>query len=108
MKKKTMIILLILTVIILIIGIILLILNNNKSKRSIEIIDATFSKCNPPKEFFYEDKDNKYYYPCVKSTSIFVKFPNGNKMLINDALRDGKVNINELLKAGLEVITEKK
>jgi hypothetical protein len=39
---------------------------------------------------------------------MYVKFENGNKMLISDALESKKVTINELLDAGLEVIKEKK
>ena len=108
MKNNKIYFLLVLTIILFIIGI--LFLNKNKSinKSNIEIIDATFSKCNPPSEFFYEDNKYRYSFPCVKSSSIFVKFSNGNKMLVTDALKNNKVTIDELIKAGLDVITEKK
>jgi hypothetical protein len=109
MKKKKIIILSVLGLIILIIGIILLITNNIiiKNKSNLTIIDATYT-CAKTEEKFYEDDKYIYYYPCVKSNSMYVKFENGNKMLISDALESKKVTINELLDAGLEVIKEKK
>lgn len=109
MKKKYIIILLsVLGVIFLIIGIILL-TNNNiiKSKSKLQIIDATYA-CAQYKEKFYEDDKYIYSFPCVKSTSVYVKLENGNKMLVIDALESKKVTINELLDAGLEVCKQEK
>ena len=108
MKKNYIIILSILGAIILTIGIILL-ANNNilKNKPTIEIFDATFS-CAQVVEPFYEDEKYIYSFPCVKSSSMYVKFENGNKMLIVDALESNKVTINELIDAGLEVYKQKK
>lgn len=107
MKKRIIIILCIISIIAIIIGLLL----SNKieitKKNQIEIIDATYS-CNQIKEKFYEDDTYIYYYPCQKSSSVFVKFSNNNKLLVTDALKEEKVTINELIKAGLEVIKEKK
>ena len=109
MKKKSIIILSILGFIILIIGIIVLtknvIISKNKSK--LEIIDATFT-CAQATEQFYEDDKYTYHFPCIQSSSVYVKFENGNKMLVIDALEAEKVTINELIDAGLEVIKQKK
>lgn len=107
-KKKYLTILIILGLIILITAIILLnknisILNNSK----IKIIDATYSCVNSP-EKFYEDEKYIYLFPCVKSSSIYVKFENGNKMLVVNALEEKKVTIDELIKAGLEVQKKEK
>ena len=107
-KKKHITILVIAGLIILIIAIILLnkninILNNSR----IQIIDATYSCVNSP-EKFYEDEKYIYSFPCVKSSSIYVKFENGNKMLIVNALEENKVTIDELIKAGLEVQKKEK
>jgi len=107
-KKKYLQILIIAALIILIIAIILLnkninILNNSK----IKIVDATYSCVKSP-EKFYEDEKYIYSFPCVKSSSIYVKFENGNKMLIVDALEAKRVTIDELLKAGLEVHKQEK
>ena len=104
MKKKTIIMLTATGLIILIIAIILLNKNITIQKKSnLEIIDATYA-CGPSStEKFYEDDKYTYSFPCVKSSSIYVKFENGNKMLIVDALEAEKVTIEELIDAGLEV-----
>ena len=108
MKKKTIIILDISGVILLIIGIILLTKTNIiKGKSKLQIFDATYA-CSQVTEKFYEDDKYIYSFPCVKSSSMYVKFENGNKMLITDALESKKVTIDELIRAGLDVIKEEK
>ena len=108
MKKKSIIILSISGLVIIIIGIILLTKNNiMKSKNELEIIDATYTCAQIP-EKFYEDDKYVYSFTCTKSNSMFVKFENGNKMLITSALEAEKVTIKELLDAGLDVIKVKK
>lgn len=107
MKKKLIIIISLVAIIAIVLGVFLSIKNKNLEKNSIKIIDATYS-CNQSREKFYEDDNYVYYFPCIKSTSIFVKFPNGNKILVVKALEDNKVTIDELIKAGLEVIKEDK
>lgn len=106
-KKKITLGLIILSIIIVVIGIILVIKNNTLEKNKIEIIDATYS-CAESLEKFYEDDKYIYYFPCVQSTSVFVKFPNGNKLLVTKALEEEKVTIDELIKAGLNVYKEEK
>ena len=109
MKKKSITIIAILGAIISLLAIILFstnkIISNNKSK--ITIIDATYT-CAKTKEKFYEDDNYTYSFPCIKSNSVYVKFENGNKMLVKDALDAEKVTINELIDAGLEVKKQKK
>ena len=108
MKKKPIIILSALAVIIMIIAVILLATNKIiESKNKLEIIDATF-KCAQSLEQFYEDEKYIYSFPCVQSSSIYVKFENGNKMLVIDALDANKVTIDELIEAGLEVRKQNK
>lgn len=107
MKKKLIIIISLVAIFAIVLGVFLSIKNKNLEKNSIKIIDATYS-CNQSREKFYEDDNYVYYFPCVKSTSIFVKFPNGNKILVVKALEENKVTIDELIKAGLEVIKEDK
>lgn len=107
MKKKLIIIISLVAIIAIVLGVFLSIKNKNLEKNSIKIIDATYS-CNQSREKFYEDDNYVYYFPCIKSTSIFVKFPNGNKILVVKALEENKVTIDELIKAGLEVIKEDK
>lgn len=108
MNKKSIIVLSVLGVIILIIGIILLTKNNIiKEKSKIEIIDATYT-CANSQEQFYEDEKYTYSFPCVKSSSVYVKFENGNKMLVTSALEAQKVTIEELIDAGLDVYKQEK
>ena len=109
MKKRTVIILLVfISLIAIILGIVLLIKNNDLNKQKITILDATYN-CNQVKEVLYEDSDYKYILPCQKSNSMFIKFSkNDNKVPIKKALDDKLVTIDELIKAGLEVTTEKK
>lgn len=108
MKKKSIIILITAGLIILILAIILLTKNSiMKGQPKLQIIDATYTCANSP-EKFYEDDKYIYSFPCVKSTSIYVKFENGNKMLIVDALEAEKVTIDELIDAGLEVYKQEK
>lgn len=108
MNKKSIIVISVLGVIILIIGIVLLNKNNiMKNKSMLQIIDATYS-CSSSAEKFYEDDEYIYSFPCVKSGSIYVKFENGNKMLIVTALEEEKVTIDELIDAGLEVYKQEK
>jgi len=108
MKKKYIIILSVLGVIILIIAITLLTKNNIlKRKSRLEIIDATYT-CAQTIEKFYEDDKYIYSFPCIQSSSVYVKFENGNKMLVIDALEAEKVTIDELLDAGLKVHKNKK
>ena len=104
MKKKSIIIILSIAIIfILTISIILLFKNKElKEKTDIQIIDATFSCVEAP-EKFYEDKKYIYSFPCIQSKSVYVKFENGNKMLVVDALNQEKVTIDELIEAGLKV-----
>ena len=110
MKRRTIITLICISIVILIIGIILLSKNNIiKGKSKLTIIDATYNNtCVQSPEKFYEDGEYTYSFTCVKSQSMYVKFENGNKMLIIDALEAGKVTIKELIDAGLEVYKEKK
>ena len=79
MKKKPIIILTISGLIISILGIILKSNNVIKAKSELKIIDATYS-CNKIKEKFYENDKYIYSFPCTQSTTIYVKFKNGNKI----------------------------
>ncbi len=107
MKKKTLFIIAGATVLIIAASIFLLHKNIELKKNRISIIDATYT-CNEGYEKIYEDNDYVYSFPCFKSNSVFVKFPDNNKMLVTKALSEEKVTIDELIKAGLDVVKEKK
>ena len=101
-KNKVVIILMVLTVIILAVGLFLFKKNKDLEEKSIKIIDASY-QCNNVKEIFYEDDNYVYSFPCEQSSSTYVKFPNGNKLLVITALEEEKVTIDELVKAGLKI-----
>ena len=82
-------------------GILLMDANSVFSKDRIEIIDATYS-CGNTAEKFYEDDNYTYYFPCQKSSSIYVKYANGNKELVTSALENNKVTIKQLEDAGMK------
>ena len=44
-----------------------------------------------------------YSFPCIKSSSVYVKFPDGKKVLVVKALEEEMVTIDQLINAGLEV-----
>ncbi len=107
-KTKTPITLLfVLALLMIIIGSIFLNKNITLLKSNIEILDATYN-CQAVPEKFYEDENYIYYFPCIKSKSVYVKLANGTKMLVTAALDQGEVTIDELIKAGLEVTKEEK
>ena len=102
MKNKLVLILIALGLLALVIGGIFIIKNNNLNNK-IEILDATFY-CgeDSPSEVFYENSEYIYSFPCPMSNSVYVKYSNGNKELVV-ALEEGKVTIDELIKAGLKI-----
>ena len=108
MKKNKLIIILIgLGLVIILLGIILINKNTELKNNKIKIIDASYM-CSEAREKFYEDDKYIYSFPCVKSTAMFVKFPDGKKVLIIKALEEKLVTIDELIDAGLEVIKTEK
>ena len=106
-KKRIFIILIFLAIVVILIGIIFAFKNKDLRSKQIQIIDASYM-CTQSLEKFYEDDNYTYSFPCIKSSSVFVKFPNGNKMLVIKALEEDKVTIDELIKAGLEVVKKEK
>ncbi len=103
MKKDKIVILFgVLTFVIVIIAIILIGVNRNLRSKQIQIIDASYM-CAESIEKFYEDDKYTYSFPCIKSSSVFVKFPDGKKVLVVKALEEELVTIDELINAGLEV-----
>lgn len=60
-----------------------------------KIIDET-EICAEALEQFYEDEDNIYYYNCIRSATTFVKFVDGTKMTIKDAVNNKLITIEQL------------
>ncbi len=57
---------------------------------------------------FFEDKNYKYYFPTKKSFYVYVYFPNGNKNLVEWALKNGTITIDLLDKYEIEYIKKEK
>ena len=109
MKKRiVLIVLIVLTVAMIILGMVLYNRNRELEQNKVKIIDATYPACSSSYEKFYEDNIYIYYFTCSKSDSVFVKFPNGNKMLLVNALTENKVTIDEVLNSELDIYKEKK
>jgi len=77
----------------------------------LEIEDNTKEEsytCDMALEKIYEDDNNEYYFSCIKSKDIFVKYVNGEKENIKSALSRGRVTLKDLDACKIQYITEKK
>lgn len=70
------------------------------------IVDET-EVCAEALELFYEDENYKYYYPCIKNATTFIK-KNNNKQTVKESLENKTISIDSLLKSGLSFIREEK
>lgn len=58
-----------------------------------EIKDFT---CAEVLEQFYEDENYLYFYPCLKSDYVIVKYVSGYEETVSDALKYGTIKIKDL------------
>lgn len=80
----------------------------NESNRVIRVVDKSISKsCAQAIEYYYEDSHYKYYFTCIKSSSVFV-FVNNQEYTIKYALNNGIVTIDELINVGFKPLKESK
>ncbi len=81
--------------------------NNTKFKctdNNFKIYDRTGDMCTKELLYIYEDKDYRYYLPCLKS--IYIVFKNGTELKIDKAVQAGGVSIDELEGIGLNFVKE--
>lgn len=71
------------------------------------IEDNSQANCASAIEYYYEDNNYKYYFTCVKSSSIIVTV-NGNKYTIKEALNNDIVTMEELEQNGFKPLKEDK
>lgn len=88
-------------------------LPNDKEKIEIKrIIDKTktmFSfSCAEALDMFYEDENYQYYYNCLKSKYIIVEYIDGSEETVKSALKNNRININELDNYNIEYIKYEK
>lgn len=78
----------------------------------IEIVDTTKDiedfACAEVLEQFYEDEIYRYYYSCIKSEYIIVKYENGYEQTVANALKYGTINIDDLDLYNIKYIKEEK
>lgn len=65
-----------------------------------EIVDTTKEMdgfaCAEAFEEFYADEDYKYYYECMKSKYVIVRYENGFEETASEALKHSRINIEDL------------
>lgn len=57
---------------------------------------------------YYEDKIYKYYYSCIKSKYIVVKYESGHEEEVKKALKQGIIKISDLDKYNISYIKYEK
>lgn len=90
--------------------------NNKSIKKIIEeqtdfifytIYDYT-EVCDTSLELIYEDNNYKYYFDCIKSNNVFIKFETSNlKITLKEALNKKYITPSELLKTYPDLLIKK-
>lgn len=86
-------------------------LNCSSSLEIEKIIDKTKEKdfvCAEALEEFYEDENYKYYYSCIKSKYVIVKYKDGFSETVSEALKNGNITISDLDNYDIKYIFETK
>lgn len=71
------------------------------------LVDET-EMCATALEKIYEEGIYVYYLPCIQSEAIFLKYEDGTKISVKDALDNHIVTIDDLISKGLNVHKEYK
>lgn len=101
------------TVIFLIIVLAFIVIKNNDTDNnySIEFIDES-TVCKEEKEKFYENEKYIYYFNCLKSDKVYVRFNGKDKYLLKDILNNNttkyEITENDLEYPGIGIIKEPK
>ena len=76
------------------------------------LVDETKEKedftCADALEPFYDDENYTYFWSCIKNKYMIVKYSDGSKELISDALKQGHIDIQILDKFNISYIKEEK
>lgn len=64
--------------------------------------------CAEALEEFYEDQEYKYFYSCIKSNYIIVKYSNGEEQTVKEALKTKKITIEDVLNSNVKVYKKAK
>lgn len=82
-----------------------------KKDNDFTIIDKTVTEnipCATAMEKFYEDEVYEYFFPCIKSSWVIVKYNNGDEVDIKSALQSGLVTVNDLRENNIDFYEEEK
>ena len=72
-------------------------LADKEEKFEFTIIDET-EICAEALELIYEDNDYRYYFPCIKSDTVFIEFTNKKERItISDALEKNHITIHQII-----------
>ena len=73
-----------------------------------QIVDTTKSikdfACAEALEEFYQDDDYIYYYSCIKSKYVLVRYENGYEETVAKALKYGTITISDLDNYGIDYL----
>lgn len=85
---------------------------NNLEYNVIDIVDKTKSIenffCAEALEQFFEDEKYEYYYNCIKSEYVIVKYENGLEETVTKALKKSIIKISDLDTYGIKYIKMEK
>ncbi len=65
----------------------------------VEIIDIAIRDsipCDDALQQFYADDEYNYFYPCIKSEYVVVKYSDNTEETVENALKNGKITISDL------------
>ena len=81
--------------------------NNGKDYSNMAfIIVDNVSSCPQSLEKIHNDGMYEYYLPCIKSSNVYIKFSNGDKVPIKAALARGYVTAQDLLDKGYNLLKQ--
>jgi len=80
-------------------------IDTNNNHTDYIIVDET-EACDTALEEIARDTQFIYYLGCIQSHTIFLKYNNGKKISLRQALEDDKVDITDLINHGLTVHKE--
>ena len=111
LDKKDWIKVISIIVIFLIIVFLFIVIKKNNDINSYSIIDES-TTCKEEKEKFYENDKYIYYFNCLKSDKVYVKFNGKDKYLLKDILNNNttkyEITENDLDYLGIGIIKEPK
>lgn len=86
------------------------VLKKDNNTKSITIIDKTKTEfaCSDTLEYFYQDEKYIYYFPCLKSHYVIVKYPDGSEENVEYALNSKHITIEDLILNDIEFYKKEK